>query len=63
MALGGLKLAERDAGRGALDANQTERIATTVNEMLDNLADFEPRRWFDKLRHKPEKPTTRRRRG
>jgi hypothetical protein len=22
--------------------------------MLDNLADFEPRRWFSKLRHKPE---------
>ncbi len=57
VALSGLKLAERDAARGALGANQMERIATTVNEMLENLADFEPRRWFDKLRHKPEKPT------
>ncbi|ODS01797.1 hypothetical protein AUC69_06085 [Methyloceanibacter superfactus] len=56
VALSGLKLAERDAARGALGANQMERIATTVNEMLENLADFEPRRWFDKLRHKPEKP-------
>ena len=55
VALGGLKLAERDAVRGALGDNQLERIATTVNEMLENLADFEPRRWFDKLRHKPER--------
>src|SRR5665648_451288 len=56
VALSGLKLAERDADRSALGDNQLERIATTVNEMLENLADFEPRRWFDKLRHRPEKP-------
>ena len=55
VALGGLKLAEQDAARGALDAERTKRIATTVKEMLDNLADFEPRRWFSRLRHKPEK--------
>jgi predicted PurR-regulated permease PerM len=56
VALGGLKLAERDAARGALGDNQLDRIATTVNEMLENLADFEPRRWFGRLRHRPEKP-------
>ncbi|MGH6735475.1 MAG: AI-2E family transporter [Methyloceanibacter sp.] len=54
VALGGLKLAERDAARGALDGQQTERIARTVKEMLENLADFEPRRWFQRLRHKDE---------
>jgi hypothetical protein len=56
VALGGLKLAERDARRGLLDADQLEKIAGTVKEMLDNLADFEPRRWFSKLREKMEKP-------
>ncbi|HUU25934.1 MAG TPA: AI-2E family transporter [Methyloceanibacter sp.] len=55
VALGGLKLAEQDAVRGALDAERAQRIATTVKEMLDNLADFEPRRWFSRLRHKAEK--------
>ena len=52
VAIGGLKLAERDAARDALDDNQLERIADTVNAILDNLADFEPRRWFSKLRRK-----------
>ena len=55
VALGGLKLAEQDAARGALDTERSQRIATTVREMLDNLADFEPGRWFSRLRHKPEK--------
>ena len=55
VALGGLQLAERDATRGALGDNQLDRIAATVNEMLENLADFEPRRRFANLRHKPEK--------
>ncbi len=54
VALSGLKLAERDSHRGTLDAEQAKRIEHTVREMLDNLADFEPRRWFSKLRHKPE---------
>jgi len=54
VALGGLKLAERDAARGALGPTRSERIAVTVNEMLENLADFAPRRWFAKLRAKPE---------
>lgn len=52
VALGGLKLAERDVARGALDRIQQARIATTVNEILERLADFEPRRWFSKLRRK-----------
>jgi predicted PurR-regulated permease PerM len=55
VALGGLKLAERDLARGALATERTERIAVTVNEMLENLADFAPRRWFSKLRQKPAK--------
>lgn len=54
VALGGLKLAEQDAARGALDTERSERIATTVKEMLANLADFEPRRWFSRLRPKME---------
>jgi predicted PurR-regulated permease PerM len=53
VALAGLKLAERDSRRGTLDSEQENRIERTVREMLDNLADFEPRRWFSKLRHKP----------
>jgi hypothetical protein len=54
VALGGLKLAERDAARGALDAEQSSRVAATVKEMLDNLEDFEPHRWFAKRKRKPE---------
>jgi len=55
VALGGLKLAERDAARGMLDAEQAGRIAATVKEMLVDLADFEPSRWFARLRGKAEK--------
>ncbi len=54
VALNGLKLAERDASRGKLDDEQSERVAVTVKEMLDNLDAFEPHRWFAKLRRKPE---------
>jgi predicted PurR-regulated permease PerM len=54
VALAGLKLAERDAGRGALDEAQSQRVAATVKEMLENLDEFEPRRWFGKLRRKPD---------
>jgi predicted PurR-regulated permease PerM len=50
VALGGLKLAERDAERGSLDAENLEAIDATVDEMMDNLTDFEPRRWFRKVR-------------
>ena len=53
--LGGLKLAEDDALRGSLDDEQAKKVCTTVTEMLDNLADFEPRSWFAKLRMRPEK--------
>ena len=49
VALSGLKLAERDASRGALDEAQSERVAETVKEMLENLDDFAPHRWFAKL--------------
>lgn len=52
VALGGLKLAERDMARGTLDRIQQARIAATVNALLERLADFEPRRWFSKLRRK-----------
>ncbi len=48
-----LKVAERDASRGTLDEEQTDKVANTVKEMLDNLSEFEPRRWFAKLRRKP----------
>jgi predicted PurR-regulated permease PerM len=53
VALSALKLAEHDARRGLLDEAQAAKIAETVKEMLDNLADFEPRRWFFALRPKP----------
>jgi predicted PurR-regulated permease PerM len=56
VALPGLKLAEGDEERGMLDKAQSDKIAGTVQEMLDNLADFEPRRWFSRLRKKVEKP-------
>ncbi|MEX2165906.1 MAG: AI-2E family transporter [Methyloceanibacter sp.] len=55
VALGGLKLAERDEARGMLDVEQAGRIAATVKEMLVDLADFEPGRWFARLRGKAEK--------
>jgi predicted PurR-regulated permease PerM len=55
VALNGLKLAERDFERGAIDGDQEVKIANTVKEMMDNLADFEPRRWFSKLRPAPDK--------
>jgi predicted PurR-regulated permease PerM len=51
--LPGLKLAERDAIASALDKEEIDKVAGTVKEMLDNLADFSPRRWFLKLRWKP----------
>jgi predicted PurR-regulated permease PerM len=52
VALGGLKLAGRDLSGGRLDAEQAMRIGATVKEMLEDLADFEPRRWFASLRAK-----------
>ena len=55
VALAGLRLAQHDAQRGLLDDEQATRVSETVTEMLDNLADFEPRRWFSALRPKAEK--------
>jgi hypothetical protein len=49
VALKGLQLAERDLERGVLKEESLKRINTTVNEIMDNLADFEPRQWFRKL--------------
>ena len=50
-----LQLAQRDLERGALDEESLKRIKTTVHEIMDDLADFEPRRWFRKL--KPDEKT------
>ena len=49
VALAGLKLAESDAERSSLDAENLDGIGATVDEMMDNLTDFEPRRWFRKV--------------
>jgi predicted PurR-regulated permease PerM len=54
VALEGLKLAERDAEHGSLDLDHLERIDATVEEMMDNLADFAPRRWFRKVHAEKE---------
>jgi hypothetical protein len=47
--LKGLQLAERDFERGALDEENLKRIHSTVKEIMEDLADFEPRRWFRKM--------------
>ena len=44
-----MQIVERDYERGALDEDNLKRISTTVKEMMDDLADFEPRRWFRKV--------------
>ncbi|MGD0532636.1 MAG: AI-2E family transporter [Methyloceanibacter sp.] len=49
VALKGLQLAERDLERGALDEANLERINATIKEIMDDLAEFEPRRWFRKV--------------
>ena len=49
VALKGLRLAERDFECGALDEASLERINATIREIMDDLADFEPRRWFRKV--------------
>ena len=53
VALSALRLAEGDARRGLLGEEQAAKIADTVKEMLADLADFEPRRWFFGLSRKP----------
>jgi predicted PurR-regulated permease PerM len=49
VALKALQLAERDSERGALDMENLECISLTVQEIMENLSDFEPRRWFRKV--------------
>ena len=49
VALKGLQLAERDRDRGILDTESLKRIHGAVNELMDNLAEFEPRRWFRRV--------------
>jgi len=49
VALKGLQLAERDRERGVLDADNLNKIRGAVEELMENLADFEPRRWFRKI--------------
>ena len=44
--LRGLQLAETDAERGALQEDHLELVDSTVHEVMENLAEFEPRRWF-----------------
>ena len=50
VALKGLQLAERDAKRGSLGPENLQEIEATVEDIMDNLAGFEPRRWFGRLR-------------
>jgi len=54
VALDGLRLAQRDAERGSLDLERMQRVDTTVKETMDNLGEFEPRRWFRKVVEKAE---------
>jgi len=49
VALKGLQLAERDRERGGLDADNLKKICCAVEELMENLADFEPRRWFRRV--------------
>jgi hypothetical protein len=49
VALKGLQLAQNDFERGALDDENLKRIYSTVKETMEDLADFEPRRWFRKM--------------
>jgi predicted PurR-regulated permease PerM len=46
VALKGLQLAERDRERGTLDEGNLNQISGAVEELMENLAEFEPRRWF-----------------
>jgi predicted PurR-regulated permease PerM len=50
VAMKALELAETDAERGTLEAGEIERIGGTVQEVIDNLAHFAPRRWFSQFR-------------
>jgi predicted PurR-regulated permease PerM len=56
VALSALKLADRDARRELLNETQATKISDTMKEVLANLEDFEPRRWFFAL--PKQKPAT-----
>jgi predicted PurR-regulated permease PerM len=58
VALKGLQLAESDFERGALDEENLKRIRTAVDEIMDDLSDFEPRRWFRKVNPTEKKEDT-----
>jgi predicted PurR-regulated permease PerM len=53
VALEGLRMAQRDADRGVLDTVRMQRIKTTVAEVMDDLSEYEPRRWFRKVVEQP----------
>ena len=52
VALSALKLADREARREVLGETQAAKIADTMKEIIANLDDFEPRRWFFALSSK-----------
>jgi predicted PurR-regulated permease PerM len=54
VALPGLKLAQNDLTRGALDRAQTEKIKTTILEVVDNLAEQNDGRPAGDTTHDPE---------
>ena len=56
VALEGLELAQHDFERGSLDLERMQRIDRTVKALMEDLAEFEPRRWFRKVVEKPEEP-------
>ncbi|MEJ2517370.1 MAG: AI-2E family transporter [Methyloceanibacter sp.] len=58
VALGGLGIAEQDLARGAIGEQQADRISETVSEILENLDDYEPKRWFSRLRRHLERVGT-----
>jgi predicted PurR-regulated permease PerM len=43
-----LQFAQHDAERGSLDKEKLKRIETTVKEVIGNLRDIEPQRWYQK---------------
>jgi predicted PurR-regulated permease PerM len=56
VAVKGLQLAEHDRARGLLGDDSLDRINVAVKELMENLAEFEPRRWFRSSRRVKEDP-------
>jgi predicted PurR-regulated permease PerM len=54
VALPGLKLAQNDLTRGALDRGQTEKIKATILEVIDNLAEHNDGKLAGDTTHDPE---------